>query len=527
MTAKAIFTHEEWEVLRDTPLSVGLAIIFCDYGYIGSVFETLSLASQLRDAEKNYPNNELLSSLFPNQLNQVSQEISKRKKNIRNPNDFVKTALLQVSLAIDIISKKALPSEVQEYKQFIYRCGENVAKASREGLLGTREKISQPEAQLLGEIRTTLNLTSLDLMSPLDLNEHISIGELLKFLFGADRWLNTLHGMFFVILFSLASYHIASFQIIKDLKLGPIIIGLLLGVIYANSLGQTLPMEWKPGINFCKKNILNLAIIFYGVKLTFQDLIQVGLGGFAACLFIVISTSMIAFTLGKYWFKLDDELSLLIAAGSSICGSAAVLATGSILKSKPYKNIIAVAIAFLFGTVGMFLLPLVYRLGMLPINEDVFGIFLGATLPSVGNVAAAGSAISDVVEKNAIIVKMMRVILLVPFLLILGIHHSKRHKASEYHDLTETGNRVIIPWFAILFVITIAVNSWLRPSPDIVNFINSADKFGLTMAMTALGIETSSKKIQGVGFKPIYLGFVVSIWVVVAGLLIVNVMSGV
>ena len=474
--------------------------------------------------KKNYPNNPLISSLFASDLTQIEQKISQRKKAIKHPEKFIQQTLTEISSAVEIASKKALPSEVQEYKQFIYLCSEKVTRASGEGLLGLREKVSQPQSRLLGEIRAQLNLKNLELMSPLDLNENISLGALLKFLFSAERWINTLHGIFFVTLFSLASYHIASFQIVKNLKLGPVIIGLLLGVIYANSLGQNLPPEWKPGINFCKKNILNLAIVFYGVKLTFQDFLQVGLGGFLACFLIVLSTSMIAFVLGKYWFKLDSELALLIAAGSSICGSAAILATGSLLNSKSYKNIIAVAITFLFGTAGMFLFPLAYRLDFLSINEDLFGIFLGATLPSVGNVAAAGSAISEVVEKNAIIVKMMRVMMLVPFLMLLGLYKSKKNMTSKQSEIidSQAEKRILIPWFAVFFIVTIAVNSWLKPSPEIVAFINNADKFGLTMAMTALGIETSSKKIQGVGFKPFYLGFIVSIWLVAIGLLMVT-----
>ena len=308
----------------------------------------------------------------------------------------------------------------------------------------------------------------------------------------------------------------------KNLSISPVIIGLMLGALYANSLGKDLPAEWMPGIFFCKKNVLNIAIIFYGVQLTFQDLSQVGLGGFLACIFIVSSSFFFAFFLGKYFFKLDSELSILIAAGSSICGSAAVLSTGLTLKSNSCKNTIAVAITFLFGTAGMFLFPLVYRLGLFPISEDTFGIFLGATLHSVGNVAAAGAAISEVTEKNAIIIKMMRVMMLVPFLLILGLFTSKEHTASEPRNRikSQQKSKVIIPWFAIFFVVTIAINSWLQPSLKVVSLINHFDKFCLTMAMAALGIETNSSKMQGVGLKPIYLGFTVSIWLIIVGLLI-------
>ena len=361
-------------------------------------------------------------------------------------------------------------------------------------------------------------------MVPPSLNESISKRNPLARLLGSAQYLNKLHGIFFVSLFSLAAYHVSSFEILKSLRMSPVIVGLILGVFYANSFGRDLPPKWLPGIVFCKNKILKIAIIFYGVKLTFQDLFEVGLAGLFSCFFIVISTFFIAFFLGKYCFRLDNHLSILVAAGSSICGSAAILATSSILKSKSYKNIIAVAITFLFGTLGMLLFPLFYRLGWFQVNETIFGVFLGVTLPSVGNVAAAGTAISEVTAQHAIIVKMIRVMMLVPFLLLLGLYNSKRSFAVGYESPLnlQQKSKVIIPWFAIFFIVMIAMNSLFRLPPSVLNIINHVDKFCLTMAMTALGIETNSNKVQGVGLNLIYLGIFVSVWLVFVGLLIVQ-----
>ncbi len=337
--------------------------------------------------------------------------------------------------------------------------------------------------------------------------------------FSIQDWglIKILQGIFLIILFSLASYQIASLEIIKALKIDPVIIGLILGVIYGNSLGHNSPSEWQAGINFCQKNILNLAIILYGFKLTFQDLFQIGWMGFVGSLLIVISTLIITLILGKYWFKLDWQLSFLMAAGNSICGSAAVLATGLILKSKSHKNIIAVTSSFFFGTVAMFLFPLIYKLGIIPISEDKFGIFLGLTLQSVGNVAGASAIISEIVEKNAIIIKMMRVMMLVPFLLLLGIFSDKflTIKNNYNHKNIIQKPKILIPWFAVIFIIMIVINSWLQPATEIINAIDNIGKFSLTMAMIALGIETNGRKIQEVGFKPIYLGLISSIWLTV------------
>lgn len=83
----------------------------------------------------------------------------------------------------------------------------------------------------------------------------------------------------------------------------------------------------------------------------------------------------------------------------------------------------------------------------------------------------------------------------------------------------------MIPWFAILFLVMIILNSLLRPPVAIVSVINMFDTFALTMAMTALGLETNAEKFKSVGLKPIYLGLILSFWLIFGGGLIVHVLT--
>ena len=525
MTSKAAFTNQDWELIQTAPLLTGLAVIVWNSGVLSKAIETITLINQLKNAQNVYPNNELIQSLFGQNHGEIDEMIEGHRKSITNSDEFVDQMLDANQLAVSHIEQKALPSEVEEYKQFVYLCAEKVARSAGEGLFGTGEKVSQKEVNLLAQIKSSLGLRSIGFLSSFDLNENVSTVELLKFIFGINRWSKTLNGIFFVTLFSLAAYEIASTPLLKSLTISPLIVGIVLGAIYANTLGQNLPKEWLPGVNFCTKKILRLAIIFYGVRVSIQDFLQVGISGAIASVFIVVTTFLLGMFLGQRVFRLDRDVSILTAAGSAICGAAAVLAVEDVLKAKSYKSALAVSTVVLFGTAGMFLYPILYRLGVLPFDDWSMGIYIGSTLHEVAHVAAAGQAISEAVSKNAVIVKMIRVIMLVPLLLTLSAiapQPSQPTNDSENSQVSAKKSQILIPWFAILFLVVIVLNSLLSPSAEVVGLINTVDTFGLTMAMTALGMETNAKKFQGVGMKPIYLGVILWAWLIFGGLAIVN-----
>lgn len=90
---------------------------------------------------------------------------------------------------------------------------------------------------------------------------------------------NMLHGVLLIALFSCAAFYISEFPFVKKLSFSPLIVGIILGMLYANSLRNRLPATWVPGILFCSKKILRLGIILYGFRLTFQNVVAVGLPG--------------------------------------------------------------------------------------------------------------------------------------------------------------------------------------------------------------------------------------------------------
>ena len=324
----------------------------------------------------------------------------------------------------------------------------------------------------------------------------------------------TLNGILFVVLFSVAALQTSELGIVKNLGLSPLIIGILIGMIYANTLRNHLPSEWVPGILFSSKTLLRVAIIFYGFRITFQQIGGVGLEGLTISAVMVTSTFVLGSLLGQKVFRLDRDTSLLISSGSSICGAAAVLATEPVLKAEPYKSAIAVATVVIFGTTSMFLYPILYHAGVLPMTLKEFGLYVGGSIHEVAQVVGAATAVNDEAAKVAVIVKMTRVMMIAPLLIVLGLVLSA---LARKKGRTGTRLKLVIPWFAVLFIGMSGVNSLGWIPAGVVGGINTVDTFLLTMAMTALGMETDGSKFQKAGLKPILLALMLFVWLVVGG----------
>lgn len=339
-----------------------------------------------------------------------------------------------------------------------------------------------------------------------------------------------LHGVLLMTLFACAAFYIGGMDWVKALSLSPMVVGIILGMLYANSLRNNLPDTWVPGIVFCSKRVLRFGIILYGFRLTFQDVMAVGMTAVVADAVIVVSTILIGVGLGRL-LNIDRSIALLTSCGSAICGAAAVLGVDGAIRPKPYKTAVAVATVVIFGTLAMFLYPVMYRAGILGFDDTQMGLYTGSTLHEVAHVVGASNAMSPAISNSAIIVKMIRVMMLVPVLLVLAFMVAKNvaARASESADGESAAPKakISIPWFAILFLVVIGFNSLGLLPAAVVDGINTFDTFLLTMAMAALGAETSIDKFRKAGAKPFVLAAMLWAWLLGAGYVLASWLPGV
>ena len=322
---------------------------------------------------------------------------------------------------------------------------------------------------------------------------------------------NILHGILLIALFSCAAFYLADTQPARSLSFSPLILGILLGMLYANSLRNHLPETWVPGILFCSKQLLRAGIVLYGFRLTFQSVAAIGAPAIGIDAAVVAGTLLLGVLLGRA-LKMDRDLALLTSTGSAICGAAAVLGAEPVVKAAPHKTAVAVSTVVIFGTVSMFLYPALWRAGILGLTPEQMGLYTGATLHEVAHVVGAGNAMGAEIADGAVIVKMIRVMMLAPFLIFL---------AARVKQLAPAGgsekSKITIPWFAILFIVVAIFNSFHLLPKAVVDMLVTLDTVLLAMAMAALGVTTHVSALKKAGAKPLLMALVLFIWLIVGG----------
>jgi len=348
--------------------------------------------------------------------------------------------------------------------------------------------------------------------------------------FSAENRKGTISGILFVAIFAAAATYIAGLAPLKALGLSPLVIGIVMGIFYANTLHNQTPKAWQSGITFSGKKILRFAIVLYGFRITFQQIAEVGMDGFLVSLIMLTSTLILGSWLGTKIFGMEKDTSILTASGAAVCGAAAVLATEPVLKAEEYKTAIAVSMVVLFGTISMFLYPVLYTAiienatGFFHMTAREFGIYVGGTIHEVAQVVAVPASIPGApteMADAAVIVKMTRVIMIAPMLIALGLYlawSAKREGSSRDEKM-----KLVIPWFAVYFIMVAGFNSFHLLPLNIVDIINEVDTFLLTMAMTALGMGTIFAKFKGLGLAPVYTALSMFIWLVVGGFVVTKI----
>lgn len=332
------------------------------------------------------------------------------------------------------------------------------------------------------------------------------------------------NGLVFVGAISFAALYFANLDWMKAIHFSPLLIGVVIGTL-ASSIFRMTKEATEYGVNFSAKKLLRFGIILYGFNVTLGDIFSVGVYGILIS-FIVVA---VIFSLGTYigvkFLGLDRDIAMLVSGGSAVCGAAAVLALESSIRSEPYKGVVAVGTVVIFGIIAMFLYPILYNLGVIPLSHLQEGVYIGATVHEVANVVGASSAISPEAESVAVTIKMIRVILLVPLLLI--VPYLVSHKVN-----VEGRRKLHIPWFAFGFLVVVIINSYLpnlvpnvissQTLENIINVLRYICNVSLVFAMVALGLQVDFKKFASSGGKAFTLALILFVILIVGGFLLVK-----
>lgn len=346
----------------------------------------------------------------------------------------------------------------------------------------------------------------------------------------------TVHGLLFLIVLTLLVHALSLVPFLHDLRLSPMVLGVIVGMILANTVRSQFPESWDGGLKIASKQILRAGIVLYGFRLSFDTLLAVGGGAILIDVIIVAGTLILGNYLGRA-LGLDKDERLLISSGSAICGAAAVLATEPVVGAKPHKTVVAVATVVLFGTLSMFGYPLLYRAGLLDaLSPQAVGVYTGSTIHEVAHVVGAGAAMTPDTHGSSIdiagiatMTKMLRVLMLAPVLMILG-YIMRRGSADS-----ATSGKIQVPWFAFYFLIAIGINTLLGMGAEhigqvpayhqLTHIIEVIDGFMLAMAMTAIGLDATFAKFRQSGAKAFLLALGLCVWLVGGGYILARLLA--
>ncbi|MFT6248955.1 MAG: putative integral membrane protein (TIGR00698 family) [Francisellaceae bacterium] len=282
---------------------------------------------------------------------------------------------------------------------------------------------------------------------------------------------------------------------------------LLLGIAMS-FLYQESPC--KEGIEFSSSFVLRVGVALLGLRLAFTDLIGLGWETIAILAAAIGSTILFGIFMAKK-LGLSKSFGSLTGGSVAICGASAAMAITAVLpdhKNKERDTLLTVIGVTSLSTIAMVVYPLIAT--YLGLDETQSGLFLGGTIHDVAQVVGAGYSISETTGDISTLVKLVRVSMLMPVVLIMLIVIKRFNDADN-----SKAKAASVPTFLITFIILMIINSCFDIPQSITEPAISFSRFALITAIAAIGMKSNFAKLSCVGFKPILLMLVETIWIAI------------
>lgn len=278
--------------------------------------------------------------------------------------------------------------------------------------------------------------------------------------------------------------------------ISPLFMSMVMGLIFVNAGGWG--DKGKEAATFAAKRCLRIGVVLLGFQISIDKFIEVGPRGLMAVVVIVAGVFLgLRFAAKKA--GLTDSLSTLIAGGFAICGATAIAAISSTRKSEERDVSYAVAVVALCGTLSVFVIPVLAHLFSL--SDATAGAWIGAAVHDVGQVIATASIMGPEALDSAVIVKLTRVVLLIPLILFLSTQNSEKKSL-----------RSATPTFVVAFVLCAVLVNALPLSDGAITAGKELSKIFLSIGLFGMGLGVRWASIKALGAKPLMVGL--SAWVV-------------
>jgi uncharacterized integral membrane protein (TIGR00698 family) len=274
-------------------------------------------------------------------------------------------------------------------------------------------------------------------------------------------------------------------------------------MLYALLLGMALNFlteseKARAGIAFASSGLLRIGVALLGLRIGWDQVTALGWAPVLLVMGLVTITVLASVALARL-MGFNPLFGFLSGGATAICGASAAMALSAALPAHPLKEratLFAVIGVSSLSTIAMVIYPLVARFTGL--DNHAAGIFIGATIHDVAQVAGAGYAISPDAGDTAMIVKLLRVAMLLPLVLTAGYITRRSSEAGSERP-------PLLPWFAVAFAALVAANSLLPLPRALVDGGSILSRWCLVTAIAAIGIKTHLRAMTELGWRPIAL----------------------
>jgi len=315
----------------------------------------------------------------------------------------------------------------------------------------------------------------------------------------------TLPGLSLIAAVVALSFAINNFQP----AISPLALCVAFGFLIANF--GSWPTFANDGTSLASKKLMRIGVALLGAQVSVASLQAIGFKGVITVILVVSFTIFGILALSRL-FKMTGDLGLLIGVGFGVCGATAVAAIRPQTRATQEETSYAIALISLCGTLSIFVLPFLGHL--MGLSDQTFGAWAGAAVHDVGQVIATASVWSDDAVKSAIVIKLARVCLLAPIVLILSIRH--RRYLKTLGESVQTSAKVpLIPFFVLGFIAVATVQNTFDIPNSLHDFIVLVSKILLGAGLVALGTSVRWKAIRAIGPRPMLMGLIA--WIIVGG----------
>lgn len=295
-----------------------------------------------------------------------------------------------------------------------------------------------------------------------------------------------LPGLSIAVLIAAASYLLATGHVALD----PLVLSILISIIVGNLLGPYRSME--KGVSLSYRLFIPLGIILYGTQMDLQPLRTVGIRHIAHTIVIVFACLGAVAWLSRK-LGMAKKLSMLLAAGSAICGASAIMVLSPVIGAKKEETSVSLLAITVIGLGGIIIYPLAQE--YLDLSERAYGLLCGSTLYQVGQVRVAASLLSQASVDLAIPVKLIRVGTLLPIAIMFSLLSRER------------GQKLFIPWFIVGSIIVAAAFNLIPSLGALRESVSPFITFTFAIAIAGIGLTVDLESIIDVGFKPLLAVF--------------------